>query len=118
MIPGANRKTGMADRAPRFTIRAPLRYRVKGGKDWSKGQTKNISRSGILFCGELALEITTQVELVFVLPIEVSGGAPAEVVCRGCICRTAPPADSETLPIVAAMILDYRLGRNHGSQAA
>lgn len=118
MTTGASRKKGMIDRAPRFTIHVPLRYRVKGVKEWSQGETKNISRSGILFCGELALETNTQVELVFVLPIEVSGEAAAEVVCRGCISRIGPVTDSETPPIVAAMILDYRFIRNNASQVA
>jgi hypothetical protein len=115
MPTGASRKKGMADRAPRFTIHVPIRYRVKDGKEWSQGQTKNISRSGILFCGDLALDKDTQVELGFVLPVEVSGEAAAEVVCRACICRTAPATDSETRPSVAAVILDYRIVRRHAA---
>ena len=38
-------------RAPRFSLRLPIRYRTVGEPAWHDGTTENISRSGVLFRG-------------------------------------------------------------------
>lgn len=92
----------------------PTRYRVKDEREWRQGRIENISRSGMLFRGEQLLEPDTPVELCFVLPVAVLGeAAAAQVICRGQIVRTVPPSGAESLPALAATILDYQLVRGH-----
>jgi len=53
------------ERAERRSLQLPLRYKVKGQKDWSTGVTVNVSESGILFASEVMLEIDTVLEITF-----------------------------------------------------
>lgn len=52
-------------RAERRALQIPLRYRIEGQEDWSKGETLNLSESGILFSSESPLEIDTRLEITF-----------------------------------------------------
>ena len=97
-------------RARRFRVQMPLRYRVNGSA-WRRGTTENISRSGVLFRAESLVEPSTALELAMALPAEVYGNGAAAVSCRGRVARTAPPADGESLPRLAATISHYRLVR-------
>lgn len=47
------------------------------------------------------------VEMKFVLPVEISHEAAAQVICSGTIVRTVLPAGADTLPGLAAAIADY-----------
>jgi PAS domain S-box-containing protein len=101
-------------RAQRFKLRLPIRYRSVGEIDWQRGTTENISRSGVLFRGETALQPMAQLEISLVLPPEIAGISAAEVVCRGEVVRTIE-ADATTLhPALAAKILQYHF--QHGAQ--
>ncbi len=103
------------DRAPRFPIHAPLRYRPSGEIGWNDGRIENISRSGVLFrAGEL-VDVNTPVEMSFVLPVEIAGEQAAEVFCRGTIVRTLLPPTTDAPPALAARILEYRF--QHGENA-
>jgi hypothetical protein len=53
------------ERAERRTLQIPLRYRIEGQEDWSKGETVNLSQSGILFSSESLLEVDTKLEITF-----------------------------------------------------
>jgi hypothetical protein len=97
-------------RARRFLIQMPLRYRVNGSS-WRKGTTDNISRSGVLFQAESALQPNTPLELTMALPAEVSGDGSAEVFCRGCIVRSVPSTGDGSHPRLAATISHYRVLR-------
>jgi hypothetical protein len=100
---------GGVRRAPRFALDVPLRYRAVGERDWSSGQSANISRSGVLFRADRALPLETPVELAFKLPVKLLGELAARVVCSGEIVRAAEgPKQSATL---AATIVRFRLGR-------
>ncbi len=96
-----------ADRAKRFYIQLPLRYRELGEANWHKGTTQNISRSGLLFQAEGSLLPRAELEISLVLPAEIAGLAPAEVVCRGEVVRSIAPQGSTIAPALAARILQY-----------
>lgn len=55
----------MIDRALRHDLRIPLRYRLQGQDDWSRGETVNISQSGVLFSGNELLEVDSRLEITF-----------------------------------------------------
>jgi len=101
-------------RAPRFLLNLPLKYRRLDEEKWHEGETKNISRSGLLFQAEDLLQPNVQLEINLVLPSEIAGLSPTEVVCRGEIVRTVKAAGEEMPPALAAKILQYHF--QHGSQ--
>ncbi len=101
-------------RAKRFQLRLPLKYRKVDEEQWHEGQTRNISRSGLLFQAESALQPNVVLEINLVLPSEIAGLSPTEVVCRGEVVRTVRAEQEEMPPALAAKILQYRF--QHGSQ--
>jgi len=96
------------DRAARFKMQTSVRYRVVGDKAWRKGQTENISRSGVLFRVERALEPRAPIEMRLTLPVTLAGEAAASIVCLGRIVRTGKTLRAFTL---AAKIVEYRFER-------
>jgi hypothetical protein len=101
-------------RAQRFQLHLPLKYRRLDEEKWHRGETKNISRSGLLFQSEDVLQPNVILEINLVLPAEIAGLSPTEVVCRGEVVRTVQPAQGEMPPALAARILQYHF--QHGSQ--
>src|SRR5215471_8498540 len=53
------------DRAVRYALKIPLRYRISGNKKWVAGETINMSTSGVLFSAEELLELNTILEITF-----------------------------------------------------
>jgi PilZ domain-containing protein len=73
------------DRAVRHPLQIPLRYRLQGQQEWSRGETLNLSESGVLFCCEDLLEVNTRVEITFQTtdtPLLSSGTRSAQIVRR------------------------------------
>jgi two-component system, cell cycle sensor histidine kinase and response regulator CckA len=101
-----------ATRAQRFQLHLPLRYRRLGEKNWHEGTTENISRSGMLFKADEALQPSSQLEINLVLPAEIAGLSATEVVCRGEVVRTVEGDDNKMTPALAARILQYHF--QHG----
>jgi signal transduction histidine kinase/CheY-like chemotaxis protein len=99
-------------RAQRFQLHLPLRYRRLGEKDWHVGTTENISRSGMLFQADEALQPNSQLEINLVLPQEIAGLSSTEVVCRGEVVRTVEHNGTTLTPALAARILQYHF--QHG----
>ena len=99
------------NRAQRFGIQVQLRYRLNGNSKWWKGTTQNISRSGVLFLGEEYAEPHTPLELSFMLPKEIFGARPAEVVCKGIVVWAERPRSEGILPVLATTISHYRFVR-------
>ncbi len=97
-------------RARRFNLHLPLRYRLIGEESWREGTTENISRSGLLFRAEEALQPAAKLEINLVLPPEIAGLAATEVVCRGEVVRSI---EGGVTPALAAKILQYHF--QHGS---
>jgi PAS domain S-box-containing protein len=102
-----------ASRAQRFHLQLPLRYRRLDEDNWHDGETKNISRSGLLFQAEDSLQPNVILEINLVLPPEIAGLSHTEVFCRGEIVRTEAAAGEEMPPSLAAKILQYRF--QHGT---
>jgi CheY-like chemotaxis protein len=100
-------------RAQRFQLHLPLRYRRLGEKGWHDGTTENISRSGMLFQAEEALQPSAQLEINLVLPAEIAGLSATEVVCRGEVVRTVQSENEAMNPALAARILQYHF--QHGA---
>jgi PAS domain S-box-containing protein len=100
-------------RAQRFQLHLPLKYRRLDEDKWHDGQTRNISRSGLLFQAEDLLPANVQLEINLVLPAEIAGLSATEVVCRGEIVRTVKPNGEKMPPALAAKILQYHF--QHGT---
>jgi CheY-like chemotaxis protein len=109
-------------RARRFNLQLPLRYRPLGENTWRPGTTENISRSGLLFEAQEALNPTVQLEINLVLPAEIAGLAATEVICRGEIVRSVEThkqgqgRNQIVTSALAAKILQYRF--QHGSHVS
>jgi hypothetical protein len=101
-------------RAQRFQLHLPLKYRQLGEHNWHEGKTRNISRSGMLFEAEEALQPNAVLEINLVLPAEIAGLSPTEVVCRGEVVRTVRPNGTAITPELAARILQYHF--QHGTR--
>ena len=86
--PAVSARQTPPSRAQRFQLNLPLRYRRLGESQWHVGTTENISRSGLLFQADDALQPNAQLEINLVLPAEIAGLSGTEVVCRGEVVRT------------------------------
>ena len=95
------------DRAQRFVVQLPIRYKRIGGQWWFEGKTENISRSGILFRADRVLKLRTAIQMSFTLPAWEKGKSPGEVLCEGRIVRTVAAVGTHR-PYVAASIERYR----------
>jgi PAS domain S-box-containing protein len=104
-----------SSRAQRFQLHLPLKYRRLDEKDWHDGETRNISRSGLLFLAEDLLQPNVVLEINLVLPAEIAGLSATEVVCKGEVVRTVQPDGEKMHPALAAKILQYHF--QHGAQA-
>ena len=90
-------------RAHRYPLELPLRYRSIGDQQWSTGTTTNISRSGVLFHGEMALGIDTEIEVGLLLSRITSG---ADIIFRARVVRTQ--AANGHPAMLAAAFSNYR----------
>ena len=104
-------------RARRYNLHLPVRYRLLGEPDWRPGTTENISRSGMLIRSEELIKPAAQLEISLVLPPEIAGLAPTEVVCRGEVVRCIEGAGEQVSPALAAKILQYHFQHSHIAQA-
>jgi len=91
-----------------------LKYRRLDEEKWHDGETKNISRSGLLFQAEDLLQPNVILEINLVLPAEIAGLSATEVVCKGEVVRTIASNGEKMPPALAAKILQYHF--QHGSQ--
>jgi PAS domain S-box-containing protein len=103
-----------SSRAQRFQLHLPLKYRRLNEDKWHDGETRNISRSGLLFQAEDLLQPNVILEINLVLPAEIAGLSPTEVVCKGEVVRTVEANGDKMPPALAAKILQYHF--QHGSQ--
>jgi hypothetical protein len=88
-----------------------LHFRTPGESDWLEGETENISRSGVLFHAPAPVDVSTPIEMSFMLPVDMSGQSGALVLCRGRVVRTLLPAASDDPPAMAAKFSEYRIIR-------
>ena len=105
---------GGIQRAVRFAIEVPIRYRAVGEPGWHSGQSANISRSGVLFRSDDAVWPKTPVELILRLPLMLLGESGAEVVCSGEVVRTTVTAGWPAM--IAATITKFRFVRGEAER--
>jgi hypothetical protein len=98
-------------RARRFFIDVPLHYRVVGDDMWRFGTSTNMSRSGLLFVGDLSLKPRTRIEVTFELPVSIPGERGAQVMCRGTIARSSTAHAVDNGVALATTIDAYRFVR-------
>ncbi|HXE91105.1 MAG TPA: PilZ domain-containing protein [Terriglobales bacterium] len=98
----------MKDRARRFALQLPVRYRTSGKGGWQTARTENVSCTGMLLRGAETLEPTAPVEVVLVLEMDAIGSVSTEVLCMGKVVRKVQPGGRTDLPGVAVRIDDYR----------
>jgi PilZ domain-containing protein len=114
-------KPGVSDyrsRARRYPIAMLLHYRVRDERKWHVATVENISRSGVLFRGDCALEPNKVIEMSLELPVMTPNESPAEVLCAGSVVRIVPALTREQLPTLAATILGYRIVRRESNRSA
>lgn len=102
----------IGDRASRFPVDMPMRYRPIGDVGWNEGRTLNLSRSGVLFEAGDNLAPDTPIEMSFDLPTEFGGGPGTQVICRGQVVRTLLPPATDAAPSVAASFGELRTLRD------
>ncbi len=101
---------GWSPRARRIKLNnQEMRYREVGTAAWHHGSADNVSETGVLFHGSELLPENAEVELLLVMPREITGVDHAKVVARGMVVRTAPPENANGKPGIAAGIWDYRV---------
>ncbi len=100
-------RSGWKPRARRLAVDLGVRYREVGTTQWSQGRIRNVSRTGVLFRAETNLEARAQLEMIFIMPEEISGQTGSRVLCTGSVARTIPVEESENLRDVAVVINDY-----------
>jgi len=91
-------------RAPRFPLHLSVRYRRIGDVEWRRGETENISRSGVLIRGDDPLDVDATVELLVALDARKTDTDRGEVLCSGRVVRTVSPSDDYTCPGSAVAI--------------
>jgi hypothetical protein len=94
-------------RAPRFPLQLSVRYRKIGDREWRRGETENVSRSGALIRMEAPLDVDASVELRVTLAVPTSGVDTAEVRCRARVVRSVSPSDHHEWPASAVAIEQY-----------
>jgi hypothetical protein len=70
----------------RITARVPTRVRTAQGKDLN-AQTRDVSANGVFFYTQSLIEKGTDVELVLILPPELTSGEKYWVCCQATIVR-------------------------------
>jgi hypothetical protein len=103
-----------AGRARRFALHLPLRYRLLRAAEWREGRMENISRSGVLFWTDQLLDVDTEIEMSFMLPLVDTG---SWIVCRGRIVRTVPPHEQQVPSALGAAFTSYRFVRGRNAAA-
>ncbi len=97
------------DRARRFPLSLPVRYRRPGDLAWMDGVTIDASRTGVLFAADApVLRSGEEVEFRIRLPA-IRGPCGSEVRCIGRVQRVVP-GQSEGARVAVAVAIDrYRL---------
>jgi hypothetical protein len=105
----SGKKRSWVPRARRLRWNVPIAYREKGkaSTEWLHGTTENISHSGVLLRGEVAIEPETPIEMIFQMPSEVTGQAGSNVLCSGSVARSENGERREGSHLLAVTIAGY-----------
>jgi len=104
------KKPSWSPRARRIKLNnQEMKYREVGTEAWHPGTVDNVSQTGVLFHASEPLPENAEVELMLVMPREITGVDHAKVVARGMVVRMAPPENGNGKLGIAAGIWDYRV---------
>ena len=107
----ATRPPETPQRAKRFPVSMPLRYRDPQTRQWKEARTENVSRTGVLFWSDGEFEPTTKFDVRLSIPPAFRVGDYAEILCKCEVVRTEPASAASISPAVAAVIHRYRFRR-------
>ncbi len=88
-------------------MQCPVQYRPSEQTEWHQGETRNMSRSGLLFLAHEFLPIGAELEIRVVFKRKNGVRFAADVVCSGEVVRTEPDG-MDAGPITAVRIKGYR----------
>ena len=100
------------ERATRYAVRLPVRYRSRPMLSWGEGRTCNISRTGLEFdtaepVPDLDL-LATDAEIDLRLEMPFTGARRAEVTARGRVARIGRAGAEGEVVAVAVAVTQYR----------
>lgn len=95
------------NRAARYNVQAPIRYRRAGESAWMMGATRNISTSGVLFAAKTLVPEGTVLDLSISLPQLAEYAKRPAVVGSGRIVR-AMHAAARQEPLLAADMFEIK----------
>jgi hypothetical protein len=94
-------------RAHRFPINLLVLYRPPGVSEWRRGQTENVSDTGLLLRTNDPYDLNEAVELRMILPGGMMAPTPSEVRAKARIVREVSPS-AEDSGGFAVMIDEYQ----------
>ena len=92
-------------RSRRIRWEKPLLYRESGSTEWVNGTVENISESGISFTGGQLVTAGIELEMIFVMPHEITGQPNSRVLCRADVARVAAAKPGKF--VLAVMMSGY-----------
>jgi len=101
------RKRSWSPRAPRLQTPIAVQLRPLGEIDYRTGTIGNISQSGLFVTSEYYPANQTVLEMIFEMPIEISGQRNSKVLCVGRVVRVATQSESNTVQGFAVSMVDY-----------
>jgi len=110
-----SRRPSWSPRARRLKIPIPVKFQSRTSNGMS-GTIENLSQSGLFIRSEQSPAKGDLIEMIFNMPIEISGHDNAEVLCAGQVVRIVPPVQRNALSGgFAVSVIDYRF-LHRGSQ--
>lgn len=82
-------RTVWKPRSRRIRLEYPMLYRQSDTGEWFPGAVQNLSESGVSFEGYEPVCAGIEIEMVFVMPQEITGQPNSKVLCRGDVARVA-----------------------------
>jgi hypothetical protein len=105
--PDPPKRSKWVPRSRRLHVSVPIMYRQAGTEIWYSGMVQNISQSGVLFEAAQLLPDDVDVEMVFEMPMEITGQPSSRVFCRGYVARSVLSARKPPYPNVGVAISGY-----------
>ena len=102
------RKSSWSPRARRLRLPIDVEFRRQSGNQLLAGTIDNISQSGLLIRSEHGPSKGELLEMIFEMPIEISGQRNAQVLCAGQVVRLQVPPQAEASSGFAVSVIDYR----------
>jgi len=103
----APRQSKWVPRARRLRVEVPIMYRQSGTEGWYSGVVQNVSQSGVMFEAAQLLPDDADIEMVFEMPMEITGQPQSRVFCRGYVARSTMSRRKPPFPQIGVAIAGY-----------